>query len=653
MMETHSAAAGALPQTPTSGQAAVSVGVMAVIALLTMSFGIRMAALGQTPLTEAEIAPALSAFRSVFPSTLDPEPTNSPIIFAAQRLAYSLIGADEFSARLLTALVGTAVCALPLLFGGLLGQARAFILALLLTFSPTMIAAARLNSGMTWAVFFAGLGLWGAWRAVDAYREQNTAGQSERGSGFAVFAAIAFGGMVLLAEPGGAMLGVILLAAGAVATLLSALDAPSDKEEINTEFLAGTWPNLASWPWQSSLVALVVFVLIMTTGFMLYPAGLANVGELLGQFFGGFFHSSADRPLFFPLLNSLFYDTWLWVLGVAAAIVLSRSQRLTLIERFFIFWLLFAGFAAVLYQDGTAAHALWFTVPLAGLAAHLIADALERDDLLPLWLESVFADPETRVASARAARWILGLLMLALLTVAALHLQILARGVLKVGDGSLSSMITLMWNRSLEVETRSFIWAILTLLFIAVGYMLAASIWGNRTTLQGAILGITAFALITGAAAGWNLTNTNADDPIEPWHQEATAPDALLLRETLLDFSTRSGRGFPILPAAAMAPSDGILAWELRDFENARFTTTVEETRGSEIIILPATFAAPDLGGNYVGQPMDLTRRWSGALSGLDILPWWVVRRARFPVETAQAYVLWVRQDVYNGQRTR
>lgn len=623
----------------------ISAGLVAVLILLVLSFALRITAVGSVPLSEHEIAPALSAYRSVFPSPVEPAPTGSPIVFAVQRVAFSLVGADEASSRLFTALASVAVSLLPLLFSRLLGQARAFLMAVLLTFSPTMIAAARLNSATTWAVLFAGVGLWAFWRALE---EADSVQRS-----YAAVATASFGSLLILSEPGGPLLALVLAAAAAAALLLSALDAPRSDDETGSDYLARLSRRFVQWPWAGGLIAWFVVTLIVATGMMLYPAGLAHVGELLGQFAAGFAPGSSENPLFFPLLNSVFYDPWLWVFALGAILLINRRSAMTLVERFFVFWLIFAGFAAVLYPDTTAAHALWFTVPLAGLGAFLLADALEADDTPPLWLDSFLADPQARAASTHLARWLLALLMLALLTVAALHLQILARGVLKVGNGSLQDMLTLMWQRSLEVEARSLIWVVLTMLFIAVGAMLAASIWGNRTTMQGAVLGAACFALITGSSAGWNAAMTHADDPAEPWHEQATAPDALILRSTMLDFSERSGRGFPIIPAAVLAPDDGIIAWEVRDFQNTRFVDSVAAARGTELVILPEALTDPDLGGSYVGQRLDLTHVWAGGLAGLDVLPWWVVRRVRYEPEVSQAYVLWVRQDVYNGLRTQ
>jgi len=625
----------------------VSAGTIAVVILILISVGLRLAALGSVPLTETETRQALSAYRSTTPEASGNAITSdSPILFVVQRIAFGLVGGSEVTARILTALAGAVLTCLPLLFSDLIGRARAFLFAVLLTFSPVMIAASRLSSGTVWAMVFATIGLWVIWR----YYERR--GDSQPATAYGVTAFMAFAALIFLSEPGGLVLALIITGAGAAALILTVLDAPDDANPVGDNLLAGIRTQFSGFPWQAGAIGAVLLVLIVSTGFMLSPQGLSTVGATLSGFFTGITESTPGHPLFFPLVNSLFYEPWLWIFALGAVWLLVRREALDFTNRFFIFWLIFAGFASILYQGAGAAHALWLVVPLAGLATYLLSDALLEDDTSPLWIDTLLDREEERTESVIWSKWLLAFLMCGLLVMMGLHLQIVARGILKVGDGNLRSFFTLIGQGQFQFEMQSLIWLVMTLLFMGVGYMLAASIWGNRIPLQSAVLGTFAFALITGTSAGWDVSVTNASDPVELWHIETATSDAALLRQTMIELSDRGARGFPLLPVAVLAPSDGIIAWELRDFPNTTYIQTVEEGRTLPIVLLPDSLTEPDLGGAYVGQKFTLTHVWSGNLPGFDALPWWVMRRVRPPLfSPSQVYILWVRQDVFDGQQ--
>ncbi|MDX1994419.1 MAG: hypothetical protein SF029_18695 [bacterium] len=633
------------PVATPAGGISVTAGSLIIALLLVISLVLRVAELGAAPLSENEIGSALAAYRSVFPSAPgDDLVAESPIVFQAQRIAFSLTGGDEATARLLTALAGVGLTLVPLAFGGLLGRTRALMFSVLMTFLPSAMIASRLSSGTIWALLFAGLGLWGVWRFV----QQRDQGES--GNTFGIIAVMGFAGLIFLAEPGGPLLALILALAAGAALILSALDAPDAVDAPGDDYLRGVIAQFQGFPWQTGLTGAFLLVLLICTGFMLYPAGFSSVGAVLSGFFSGFTQGVEGRPLFFPLISSLFYDTWVWIFGLIAVGLLVRQRHMGFTDRFFIFWVIFAGFAALLYQGAGAAHGLWLSVPLAGLASHLLAEALLPDDTEPLWIGDLMDDEPLQPSNVRWGKWVLALLALAIIVMFALHLQILSRGLLRVGEGDFFGMLSLMWDRTLQFEANSLIWLVLSVAFLFVGYMLAASIWGNRLPAQSIVLGALAFALITGTSIGWNTSVTEAHNPVEPWYIEATAMDADVLRETMLDFSDRQTRGFPRQSIHVMADPDGLVAWELRDFVNAIYITSPAEGRGQQIVLLPESVTEPNLGSNYVGQRLELTRTWGGTLPGFDFLPWWATRRVRFQPIPGQVYNLWVRQDVFDGQ---
>lgn len=640
--------AQAAPQTIVETQHSTVWEIAAYTLLIIASLLLRVAELDSIPLSQAEARQALSVYRDVIPgaagSALD---SSSPILTFVQSVTFGMQGADEFTARILTALSGVLLGVSPWLFRGMIGSQRALVFSLFLSFSPALLLASRAGSGTAWTMLFALLGLWAAWRWWDLHGDDAT---DHDKNAYGAAATAAFIALALLTEPGGPLLLAILAVAASAAVMLSALDAPDEEDLPGQDYLALTLGRLRKWPWLEGIMVGAAVVFLVSTMLMLRPSGLNNVGTLLSEFLRGLTQAEPGAPLFFPLIVSLFYEPWLWVLALGAVVILQRRQSLSFVERFLAVWVIAAGAAMILYPGGVAAHALWLTIPLAGLASLLVVDALSRERAPVMWLESLL-DSGDDYANARRAKWICGVIMVALLVMLSLHLQIFARGFLSVPGGSLSDLSGRLGVPAFAAVTRSMIWLLLSVLFIVVGYLMGASIWNNSAPARGALLGVAFFALVTGAAAGWNASVVRADDPVEPWHITTPTDSAIMLRTTLLELARRETMAFPGLRLMMMAPDNGLVAWLARDFHNTTFINDVQEARGAEIVLLPELAEPPDLGGAYVGQPFTVLRSWGiGSLQGFDWLPWWVVRGARVRPAPFQQMALWVRQDIYESE---
>lgn len=614
---------------------------VAVLALVLFSLVLRLASLDIVPMNPVETAPALAAWRAVSPDAPGSAlVADSPLVFWSQRLAFGLLGGEMFTARLLTALAGVALGLTPLLFRDLLGQNRAMILALLLTVSPLMFTASRMSSEMIWAVLLVLLGLWAAWRF-----------SVMRLPAYGVGATVLFIMMVFLSGPGGLLLAVILIAAAVLALWWM----PEDDDTDNR------WALLRDWPWRSGLLVAVLVIVVVSTGFLLYPSGLSMLGEMLNTLLTGLTQSQPNAPLFFPLVVALFYEPWLWLLAGVGVFMLVRQDRMTLVERFLAMWVVVGVIVGVVYAGGTADYALWLVVPLAGLASAALSYALEELDVDLLWIGDFFGDEHFSLTTARIAKWIVGAVAFGLLLIAALHFQIAMREFLTVPGGSLSDYLDRVSVRQPEPSPgMSLIWFFMSLLFIVVGGFFAASIWGNEITVQGLLIGFGSFLVLSAVAAGWNLAVARSGQPQELYYTEATSEHAGLLRETLEELAYRETMGYPMIPVAIMAPDDGMVAWMVRDFSNAYFITDVEQAWQEQVILIPeaamivpnepGALRLPELGGSYLGQRFEVAYSWSsGYLEGFDFLPWWGMRETRIPRQVAQAYILWLRQDIYDS----
>ena len=76
-----------------------------------------------------------------------------------------MLGASEFSLRIVTVFASVLLILSPLLFSRLLGKTRTLIFVLLLAFSPTLLANGRMDSPIVWTMLMAVVGLWSLWRA--------------------------------------------------------------------------------------------------------------------------------------------------------------------------------------------------------------------------------------------------------------------------------------------------------------------------------------------------------------------------------------------------------------------------------------------------------------------------------------------------------
>lgn len=594
----------------TQGQLVVTVEWIAYLAIAVLALLLRLAELDTVPLTHGEAREALAAWRVVTPGAAgDPITASSVLNFAAQSLAFVTLGGNEVAARLGTVLAGVGVVLLPILFRDLLGVTRALIFSLLLLVSPVLMAASRLGSPAVWSMLAAGLLIWTVWRF-----------QATRQSGYGIGAALALTALVVLTESGGLILALILAGAGILTVLTNPIE-DEDEEAAERE----SWT--LSFPWLAAMGASAALVVIVGTSFLTYPAGLGSAGAALEGAVRGFFERTISLSMI-PSLVTVFYEPFMALLGAAALIIMLRAGTLSAVERFLTAWVIMGVFASLVFIGAQPAHALWLTIPLTALASYTAYRCLvvTTQDLvfnIPLW-----------------ARWVIALLLIGLLFLVSIPFQDVARGMLQSLDLS-----------SLSADPVSGILLMLSLMFLLVGYFLLSSLWDARTALRGMGLGILIFGGITSLGAGWSISVTGAENPNQLWHSRVSSRDLFLLRSTLLDVALREGRGFAErTPIHALVPSDGVVAWMLRDFNDTVFIQDFSQASTQPLLILPDYGTTFDLGAPYVGQDFTVSRALSvQPFNALDLPAWWSLRRSRAPVIRSDVVVLWLRQDIYQG----
>ncbi len=600
------------------GQVVISVEFVAYLLLVVFALVFRFAELDVVPLTSAEAREALAAWRVVHPEAaggvIVPQ---SPLLFFLHTVSFSLLGATELSARAFTALAGAGLVISPLLFRELIGRTRAFLCSILLLCSPVLMAASRFDEPVIWTLLLGVLLLWSCWRYI-----------AGRQSIHAIMATAALTGMILLTEPAGFILALILVGAGVFARYLTRADEPEDSDNR-----ADRNTLLHDWPWRAGLLVSVGAILLVSTGLMLYPAGLSSISGLLaGALQGAITPSEVGAPAFFPLVTSWYYEPLIWLFGLAAIWLLARRGAFTFVERYLLGWLALGIIASLAYSGAGPEHALWVLAPLTGLASSLATALFARDDHL-LWNTPWWG------------KWLLAVVTAALLAMLSVHLQAIARGLLTTTGESLFQVIQALQSNS--VNNLMFLLSIL----LTVGmYFTAASVWGNAAASRGTALGVLLFGLITALGSGWQIAVSSADDPVELWHVNPTSSETALLRETLLEVAKREADGVTDIPIFVQASDNGVAAWLVRDFVNTTFIRDTSEARTQSVILLRETAELPDLGGSYVGQPFVVSMYWtSQGMQFPDYPAWWLQRRTRTGATPLDKMVLWLRQDVYDG----
>jgi hypothetical protein len=510
----------------------------------------------------------------------------------------------------------------PLLFRSLFGRSRTLYACTLLVTSPILLLGSRFSDPAIWTMLFAVLTLWAVWK----YR---TTAQAVYATG----AIVAFGAMIFLTGPGAPLAALALaLAAGIAWSLTHSANRDADDAEVAA-------PPLPTIPWIQGLAITALVIMLAATGFLLVQPGLGNVAALLGATAQGLTTRAPDAPPLLSLLNSVYYEPFLWLFGLIGIVIAAR-RGLTQYDRFFIAWFLLDLIAALFFVGGGPGVALWLTLPLAALSLRTVQAALATDRRM------LFEVP------ARA-RWLVALSTFALIGIFSLSFQTAARSLSSKNPADGIAIVG-------QLDPVSLILMLMVIMFCIVGFFLASSVWNGTTTLRGATLGLLIFAAMTSMGAGWRASSPDSDNPLQPWHMTASTLDAPVLRSSLMEVAKRQSRGFPEMDVSVIAPRDGLVAWQLRDFDHLTFYDDISMAKGDGIIVATmdnsAPFSAnptsqtPDLGGSYVGQRVRLSRAWTPSTIGpFSLLEWWTQYNVNAPIFIPDDAVIWLRQDIYSG----
>jgi hypothetical protein len=517
-------------------------------------------------------------------------------------------------ARLLPAIVGSALVFAPYFFREKIKPAPALILAFLFAIDPGLVALSRQANGTILAATFL-LFAWGMWRN----RRLVPAG--------------IFAGLALLSGPslwaGVLVLGVTRLflqgmeSRPAVGSKTADPYPTPDSQSTSSQpidFQLPNYPTPELSTYKPALLALIVTLLLGGTLFFLSPNGLSAWLSSLPVYLRGWTSPTLMTPGRI-LLAFVGYEPLAIFLAVLSLVrgYRSRSRRILRL----CLWLGVALLLAIFYRQ--PGELVWVIIPLLALAA------------LELWRAlNIFAEERLEV----------GVVVLAL-TILLVYIWF---DVAKIGvdpQGQLTTTTLPLFGRDIQISAAPYLILLGAFLILILCVSFVAFGWSTRT----AWLGMTwAFVIVLGMytlASAWGASRMRIQTGIEFWTPDQPPMQAKLLLSSLDDISEFSAGHAQAQAVTLMGIDSPALEWALQGRPVER-VSTLDPQVAPPIVITPAI---NDLGlpAAYRGQDFTWrqTPQWQ-AVTAPDWIRWLVFRQ--LPKES-ETIVLWVRDDLFPDAR--
>jgi hypothetical protein len=549
---------------------------------LGLGLAVRLIQLGALPLNDLEAKWALQAL-GVAQGTGPVLGSQPAYVMLTAVLFYAYGGATNFLARLVPALVGSALLLAPRLFRDHLKPRPALILAFCLALEPGLVALSRQAGSSILAVTFL-LFTWGLW----ARKQFPWAG---------VCAGLALLSGAALWE---GLVGLTLTWAILQAWARNARAAPpsggasaSSRNALRPELLRALWYALGT-------------IVVCGSLFFLAPGGLSAWLSGLPEYASGWVHPS-DVPGGLMLFSLPAYQP----LGVILALIATvrgwiqgslRVMRLSL-------WLVIALLVAVFYPAHQLADLAWMLIPLWALASLELARSLN-------------VQPAER-------RDVLGVIAVSLLILVFAWLNLL--GLLQAPVPSQDASL-----RTVVVFGSLFVLGV-SLLLVAVG-------WSARIARFGAVWGVAAALSIYSFSALMSAAGLRSlPDGVDIWRSGGTLPEADLLLASVNDMSDWSDKSILSQPVTVVGIDSPALSWLLHERPLHAQDVLDPAAQPPILITLNQDNAALDVA--YRGQSFVWRRTptWAETAFG-DWLHWLPFHQISQQSETI---ILWVRSDLF------
>lgn len=554
--------------------------------IIGAALALRLSDLAHYPFNAGESTQALTAL-AMYQGRMPEGGVYSPLLASLTSLAFLLFGDADWSARLVPALLGSALVALPFFLRRQLGSVAALITSGLLAFSATALFWSRTLSGdMAAAVGVALL-----WIGLIRWLDEAQAS----GLYWGVIGLV----LLLLGGPVGftALAAMLIILPGLFFTGKMALARQKITEDKEVVQRAGWWGG--------------GLFLVLATAATFNVGGLAAISDVVNQWLGQFGLQPQAEAGPAALLTLFLYEPLILLFGLAGAAAALQNGRLT--DRLPVIWLaLIIGLDLVMGGRG-GGQALLAVLPLALLAGRQIG---------------AWAGNWRRYAHLESD----GLL-------AAISLMILGFSAISLAS----------WVRCTEAQAgcaTAWVLPLAGVLLIASLAIIFGGWYGSGVAWRGlgAVLLVTTACLSGGMA--WRLSY--GPPAGLPFQTPVALPPSVSLPIMLNDISRasmeRTGDTHTI-SIAVVNLDEPLLRWYLRRYNRVRYVRDFASAEDAAVIL-----ARPDAGqpvsGAYAGQEFSLVSYWRPSLlEGKQAAQWYLYRTVPTHIPGSDQVVMWLRAN--------
>lgn len=567
-------------------QITVADALMIVVGLLAAV--LRFTSLGEPLLTPGEAAAALANWQ-YWQAGTPGLVFASPAYFSLTNLLLATGSSGDVHVRAVPVLFGVLIVLLPWLWRGRVPPLVYLLAGLFMAVSPVLVAVSRTAGGDALALFALLL------LFVAGYRQVEGGG---RRWGYVTGAAVGLG---VTSTP---------LFYGGLLTLLPAVIlAVRRRDEGDT--------NAPRAAFSAHLVPMAITATVvaglLSTSFLLYPAGIGVTLRLIPAWLGQFGLPTGGAELLSPFLAALRYEPALLFLGLPAVVwAFTRGRGW---ERVAALWWCFI-LVLMLVQPGILADTLLLTLP-----GYLLIGMLGA---------RLFAASDIRISSGMAWTAFGAILLLGMVLLVAVG-RFTRLGLWSGNQGTLVGLATLAF------------------VFAGIVVILALA-WDNAPARAGMFVGLAILLLYFMWGSGWRLSREGANDPRERWVSVGTHEEMRTLTALLRGVSRQTVNAENGLSVFSLVDTPA-LRWYLRDFRQLRVGAALPLDALPDVVIAPEglTLALP---GDYIGAGFALEQEEFESGEPLrvgELLRWWLFRESSTPLNQTRV-TLWLRSDLAEAQ---
>ena len=556
--------------------------ILLCIVFLLIGISIRFIQLGENPLTHNESALAFQTLEGLKGNLADPIYQSS--YFGLTILSIFLTTSSNFIARFWPALFGSLLLFIPLIWKKELGQATTLGLVFAMSIDPVLVYASRTIGSPIFAVvgWFACLSLF--------YKKRHFL------SGIALAIALLGGESFWFGL-------IIFVLSVTIFKLFNMFDKGTENRPfINLKELISEKEQGRSF-----VMGFVISLLLIGSGFFLYPSGLSNIMTGFVTFFQKFFVKSGIKfwqpafaifsYLFLPLIIAIWAGIYAWV------------KKDTFGKWLSVYAILILVFVTILpsrrYMD-----IIWFAIPIWVLSIRFITKSIT-------W--------------SREGFWIK--IILAMITIIALvFLTLIIR-----------SFVNPEYSR-MTVGSYIII-PVAVVLLLSVTVVLVGLGWYFSYSLNGFFSGVLIFFLSLTFSLSMSEVFNRSEYKVELWHIEKSLQTSSLI-ETIETISDHYLGDYNSVEIFVIGIDDAQLKWSLRQFENVVYYQDFPRGLQPDFVItltnnldnLVTTYRGEEILG-YQAPTLD-------QFVFMDYIKWLVDRKVEY---TRDSLYLWVNSNLFPG----